>query len=90
MTTKPEFFGIPLTHLISLFSFTAGVISIWIHLEIRIAEINVDLANLKQELVFHKAENRKDFEMLHNDMNTDTKEILRKIDEIQIYLRDNR
>ena len=90
MTTKPEFFGIPLPHLISLFSFAAGVISIWIHLEIRIAGINVDLANLKQELVFHKAENRKDFEMLHNNMNTDTKEILRKIDEIQIYLRDNR
>jgi hypothetical protein len=88
MTTKTSFFGMPLPHFISLFSFVIGVVSIWIHLEIRIAEINVDLANLKQDLVFHKSENRKDFEVLHNDLHTDTKEILQKIDEIQIYLRD--
>jgi len=57
--------------------------------EIRLAEINVELSNLKQDLVFHKADNRKDLETLRSDLKSDTKEILRKIDEIEIYLRNN-
>jgi len=88
MNAKPSLFGIPLPHLISLASFLVGIVSIWIHLEIRIAEINVELDNLKEDLVFHKSDNRRDFEMMHNEINTQTQEIIRKIDEIQIYLRD--
>lgn len=55
----------------------------------RLAEINVELFNMKQDLVLHKTDNRKDLEILRSDLKVDTKEILRKIDEIQIYLRDN-
>ena len=44
---------------------------------------------MKQDLILHKSDNRKDLELLRTDLKGDTKEILRKIDEIQIYLRDN-
>ena len=64
------------------------IISIWVHIEIRLAEINVELFNMKQDLVLHKTDNRKDLEILRSDLKVDTKEILRKIDEIQIYLRN--
>jgi len=81
--------GIPLVQLISFLSFLVVIISIWVHMEIRLAEINVELCNMKQDILFHKADNRKDLESLRTDLKGDTKEILRKVDEIQIYLRDN-
>ena len=84
-----KIFGIPLVQLISIFSFLIVIISIWVHMEIRLAEINVELCNMKQDLTFHKTDNRKDLELLRTDLKGDTKEILRKVDEIQIYLRDN-
>ena len=80
----------PLATLGKLISLVGGIISIWIHLEIRIAEINVELANVKQDMINHRADNRREVESLHNDMNINTRDILRKIDEIQIYLRDNK
>ncbi len=83
-----KIFGIPFTHAISLLSFMVVIISIWVHIEIRLAEINVELFNMKQDLVLHKTDNRKDLEILRSDLKVDTKEILRKIDEIQIYLRN--
>ena len=90
MTPRQTIFGLPLPQAIALFSFIMAVISIWIHLEIRLAEVNVEIVNLKQDQMIHKADNRKDFETLQNGINTDTREILRKIDEIQIYLRNNK
>jgi len=89
MGTKYTIFGLPLPQAISLFTFLVAIISIWVHMEIRLAEINVELSNLKQDLVFHKADNRKDLETLRSDLKSNTKEILRKIDEIEIYLRNN-
>ena len=58
-------------------------------MEIRLAEINIELTNLKQDLLLHKSDNRKDIDAIRADIKTDTKEILKKIDEIQIYLRNN-
>jgi hypothetical protein len=87
MKTKLEIFGIPLAQVMSFVSFLIGIITIWIHLEVRIAEIDVEIVNLKQDMNAHKADNRKDFETLHNDMNSGMREISGKIDEIQIYLR---
>ena len=58
------------------------------HLEIRIAEINVDLTNLKQDMFLHKTDNRKDLELLRNETNNNIRVILEKLDEIQIYLRN--
>ena len=72
---------------ISFCSFFAGIITIWIHMEVRIAEINVEIVNLKQDLNLHKSDNRKDFQGLHEDVNSGMQEIAGKIDEIQIYLR---
>ena len=80
--------GLNLSQIISLAGFITGLVTIWIHLEICIAEINVDLTNLKQEMIIHKTDNRKDVEILRNDNNNNTREILRKVDEIQIYLRN--
>ena len=82
-----RFFGIPLSQAIALFTFIAGVASVWVHLEIRLAEVNVEIMNLKQDIILHKAANQTDFESLREDLHTDTREILRRIDEIQIYLR---
>lgn len=90
MNSRHTLFGLPLPQAIGLFSFLTGVISIWIHLEIRLAELNIEIANLKQDMMVHKTDNRKDFETLQNGINTDTREILRKIDEIQIYLRNSK
>ena len=90
MKTGIQLFGIPLSQLISFGTFIIGVVSIWIHLEIRIAEVNVEIANLKQDMNQHKSDNRREFDMLHDDMNTNTREIVGKIDEIQIYLRNRR
>lgn len=90
MTSKPTLFGLPLSSAIALFSFLIAVVSIWVHLEIRLAEVNIEIANIKEDLLQHKVENRKDLETIRADMSSDTKEILRKIDEIQIYLRNGK
>jgi len=89
MNMKTTIFGIPLPQAISLITFLIAVISIWVHMEIRLAEINVELVNMKQDLHSHKVENTKDFDVLRGDIKSDTREILKKIDEIQIYLRNH-
>ena len=80
MGSKHTIFGLPLLKALGLFSFLTAVISIWVHMEISLAEVNVEIVNLKQDLLVHKADNRKDFEALRTDIHADTKEILRKID----------
>ena len=89
MMKEWKIFGMPMPQAISLLTFLVAIVSIWVHIEIRLAEINVELFNMKQDLILHKSDNRKDLELLRTDLKGDTKEILRKIDEIQIYLRDN-
>ena len=86
--TTPTILGLPFSQAIGLFSFLIAIVSIWIHLEIRLAEVNIEITNLKEDLMLHKVENRKDFETIRADVNSDMKEIIRKIDEIQIYLRN--
>ena len=86
---KPTIFGIPVPQAISLLTFLVAIISIWVHMEIRLAEINVEIVNMKQDLQAHKIENTNDFDMLRSDIKSDTREILKKIDEIQIYLRNH-
>ncbi|MDP1623834.1 MAG: hypothetical protein Q8M08_16020 [Bacteroidales bacterium] len=82
MPPKPTLFVLPLSQSISLFSFLVLIVSIWIHMEIRVAEVQVEIVNIKQDLMIHKSENRKDFETLRNEIHTDTREILQRMDEI--------
>jgi hypothetical protein len=88
MTAKHTLFGIPVPQAVGLFSFVIAIVSIWVQMEIRLAELNVEITNMKQDMMVHKTENRRDMETQRTDMNTDMKEIIRKIDEIQIYLRN--
>lgn len=90
MDTKHSIFGLTLKQAISLFTFLIVVISNWVHLEISLAEVNVEIINLKQDLLIHKAENRSDFEIFQANIHNETREILRRIDEIQIYLRNKK
>lgn len=90
MTLKPTIFGLSLPQAISLFTFLLAIISVWVHMEIRLAEVNVEITNLKQDMLLHKADNTKDFDAIRSDIKSDTKEILKRIDEIQIYLRNNK
>ena len=90
MTTKSTILGMPIAQAISLFTFLIAIISIWVHMEIRIAQINIELTNMKQDFLLHKTDNRKDLLLIRSDIKTDTKEILKRIDEIQIYLRNHR
>ena len=90
MPSKPTILGMPIAQAISLFTFLIAIISIWVHMEIRIAQINVELTNMKQDFLLHKTDNRKDLLLIRSDIKTDTKEILKRIDEIQIYLRNHR
>ena len=87
MTIKSRIFGLPLPHAISLFTFILAFLSIWVHMEIRLAELNVEITNLKQDLLLHKTDNTRNFEIIRSDIKSDTKEILKRIDEIQIYPR---
>ena len=68
----------------SFFSFLIAIISIWVHMEIRLAELNVEIVNLKQDLMVHKSDNRKDFETLRLDIHTDIREILRRMDDVYL------
>ena len=90
MDTRHSLFGLPPAQAIGLLSFMLAVVSIWVHLEICLAEVNVEIVNLKQELFLQRADNRKEFETMQTGISTDTREVLRKIDEIQIYLRDRK
>ena len=90
MNPRSALTGMSLSQIISFAGFIVGFVTIWIHLEICIAEINVDLSNLKQDMIIHKTDNRKDLEILRNENNNNIREILRKVDEIQIYLRNNK
>jgi hypothetical protein len=80
--TVPQFF--------SLVSFLIAVISIWVHMEIRLAEINVEIINMKQDLVVHKSDNRKDMDLIRSDIKADNNEILGKIDQIQLYILNSK
>ena len=82
-----KIFGIPAVQVITLATFIMGVISVWIHLEIQIAAINVEIINLKKIVEAHCSENRKELDALKVDIKSDTREILKKIDEINLYLR---
>jgi len=88
MTIKSNILGMSLPRVISLMTFFLAIISIWVHMEIRLAELNVEITNLKQDLILHKADNSKNFDIIRSDIKSDTKEILKRIDEIQIYLRN--
>ena len=90
MTVKSNILGLPVPQAISLFTFLLALISIWVHMEIRLAELNVELTNLKQDLMFHKSDNIRNFEIIRSEIKADSKEILKRIDEIQIYLRNNK
>ncbi|MEI7726366.1 MAG: hypothetical protein WCK09_14755 [Bacteroidota bacterium] len=50
MEPKNTLSGINLPQIIRIVCFFVGFVTIWIHLEIRIAEINVGLTNLKSEI----------------------------------------
>ena len=69
MNTPTSVSGMSMSQLASLVSFLIGFVTIWVHLEISIAEINVEITNLKQDLLMHKTDNRKDIETLRNDNN---------------------
>ena len=90
MNAQPTIAGMSLSQAIGLGTFIVGVVTIWIHLEIRIAEINVELINLKQDQVMYKTDNRRDMELMRSENSSNTKEILRKVDEIQGYLMDHK
>ncbi len=90
MTVKSTILGLPVPQAISLFTFLLALISIWVHMEIRLAELNVELTNLKQDLMFHKSDNTRNFDIIRNEIKADSKEILKRIDEIQIYLRNTK
>jgi len=40
----------PLPQAIGFFSFLVAIISIWFHMEISLAELNVEIFNVKQDL----------------------------------------
>jgi formiminotetrahydrofolate cyclodeaminase len=88
MVKDSKILGIPVVQAISLATFIAGIISVWVHLEIQIAAINVEIINLKKNEEQHCADNRKELDALKVDIKSDTREILKKIDEIQVYLRN--
>ena len=90
MTMKSSILGLPLPQAISFFTFLLGIVSIWVHMEIRLAELNVEITNLKQDLLLHKTDNTRNFDIIRSEIKADTKEILKRIDEIQIYLRNNK
>jgi hypothetical protein len=86
----PTLLGLSVPQFFSLVSFLIAVISIWVHMEIRLAEINVEIVNLKQDLFVHKSDNRKDMEMIRSDIKADNNEILGKIDQIQLYILNSK
>ena len=90
MNAKGTFLGLSLSQAIGFISFLLTIISIWVHLEVKVAELNVDITNLKQDLMVHKEDNRKDIESLRNDIKVSSEQILTKVDEIQIYLRNKK
>jgi hypothetical protein len=90
MNSRINIAGMNIAQVISLATFLIGFITIWIQLEIRIAEVNVEVVDIKQDLLMHKSENRQDMELLRNENNDNTREILQKVDEIQIYLRNKK
>ena len=90
MNARTTLVDFNMSQIVSIAGFIIGFITIWIHLEICIAQINVDLSNLKQDVIIHKTDNRKDMEILRNENNNNTKMILDKVDEIQIYLRNKK
>ncbi len=87
---KSNILGLQLPQAITQFTFLLAIISIWVHMEIRLAELNVEITNLKQDLFLHKTDNIRNFDIIRSDIKIDTKEILKRIDEIQIYLRNNK
>ncbi|MCX6304064.1 MAG: hypothetical protein NT040_03760 [Bacteroidetes bacterium] len=57
-------------------------------MEIRLAELQVEIVNIMRDLMIHKSDNRKDFETLGNEIHTDTREILQRMDEIWLKRND--
>jgi len=56
MTIKSTILGLSLPRVISLLTFLLAIISIWVLMEIRLAELNVEITNLKKNLFLYKAD----------------------------------
>ena len=82
-----KIFGLPFPHAISLLTFIAAIISVWVHLEIQIASLNVEIINIKKNMETYSNDYRKEMDALKVDIKSDTREILKQVNEIQIYLR---
>ncbi len=87
MTRRSYIFGLPFPQAISLLTFLLAIISIWVHMEIQLAELKVEITNFNQDLLLHKTDNTRSFEIIRSDIKSNTMVILKRIDEIQIYLR---
>ena len=83
-----KLFGLSFPHAISLLTFIAAIISVWVHLEIQIASVNVEIINIKKNMDTYWSDYRKEMDALKVDIKSDTREILKQVNEIQIYLRN--
>jgi len=79
-------FGIDLPLFMFLFSLTVSLITFYMHIEVSITKLDVELAALRADYLRHIDANAADFSEIKASFESRNKEIIKKIDDIQAFL----
>jgi hypothetical protein len=79
-------FGIEVPLFIFLFSLALSLITFYVHIEVCITKLDIELAELRNDYLRHIQSNSADFSDIKATFEARNKEIIKKIDDIQTFL----
>jgi hypothetical protein len=83
---KKTIFGIEVPLFIFLFSLALSLLSFYVHIEVCITKLDIQLAELRNDYLRHIQSNSVDFSDIKSTFEARNKEIIKKIDDIQTFL----
>ena len=83
---KKTIFGIEVPLFIFLFSLALSLLSFYVHIEVCITKLDIQLAELRNDYLRHIQTNSVDFSDIKSTFEARIKEIIKKIDDIQTFL----
>jgi hypothetical protein len=83
---KKTIFGIEVPLFIFLFSLGLSLVTFYVHIEVCITKLDIELAELRNDYLRHIQSNSVDFSDIKATFEARNKEIIKKIDDIQTFL----
>jgi hypothetical protein len=83
---KKTIFGIEVPLFIFLFSLALSLVTFYVHIEVCITKLDIELAELRNDYLRHIQSNSADFSDIKATFEARNKELIKKIDDIQTFL----